>query len=71
MAIRGAMDTVQELRGCDRSDPNRFVCIRGQRRLEIKRLPFGGDQDGRIDQRACEERGSRPCLRAARRTSDA
>jgi hypothetical protein len=43
----------------------------GQGGIELEISPLGRDQDGRVDQRAHGDRGARPCLRTALRTSDA
>ena len=63
------VDAVQEFGGCDRGNADGLLGVRAQCALEIKRPPFGGDQDRRIDQRPHGNRGGRPWLRAARRTS--
>ena len=65
------LDAVQELGSSDRRNADGLVGVRAQGVVEIEPPPFGGDEDRRIDQRPHGDRGRRPWLRAARRTSEA
>jgi len=65
------VDAMQELGSGDRGNADGFLGARAQGAFENERPTFGGDEDRRIDQRPHDDRGGRPWLRAARRTSEA
>ncbi len=65
------VDAMQEFGSGDRGDPDGLLGVRAQSVVEIECPPFGADKDRRIDQRPHGDRGGRPWLRAARRTSEA
>jgi hypothetical protein len=68
---RRPVDAVQELGSADRGNTGGLLAVCVQGIAEVERPPFGGDEDRRIDQRPHGDRGGRPWLRAARRTSEA
>jgi len=65
------VDAVQEFGSSDRRNADGLLGVRAQGVVEIELPPFSGDEDRRIDQRPHGDRGGRPWLRAARRTSEA
>lgn len=74
LPLRGGcrpVDAMQEFGSGDRGNADRFLGVRAQGAFENERPTFSGDKDRRIDQRPHGDRGGRPWLRAARRTSEA